>query len=287
MTAIDELLARALLMDEPRARPDLVPHQAAGPVPRQHGTPASSGPDGRHRTSRTAASDLQTLCETVVTHTAADSLQDFITEQLPDPSGARVLGCVLQLTDAEDGARFWWQYAAGAGDEAASYCLYLHHLSLGETDAAAWWREQTRIGTDTDAAAETVALSGGAESIRLDSSTPTVLRVLGQLLNRTDRPRAEIVAAMVDYVPVAVALGYVDHPDFEIPLPGPDFAHHIARILDTASRAARARPTPQRPARRPLSRRQLRAGTAHRATNHAEHSCPGHLPEETARDGHR
>lgn len=54
-----------------------------------------------------------------------------------------VLACVLQLTDTDDGARFWWQYAVGAGQAAAAYCLYLHHLSLGEDDTAQWWHRRT------------------------------------------------------------------------------------------------------------------------------------------------
>jgi hypothetical protein len=104
-----------------------------------------------------------------VTLTAAASLQDFVTEQLPEPSGARVLGCILQLTDAEDGARFWWQYAAGAGDDAASYCLYLHHLSLGETELASWRSKQT--GIDTQPALEKVTLLGDSELARTGIST--------------------------------------------------------------------------------------------------------------------
>jgi hypothetical protein len=39
----------------------------------------------------------------------------------------------------------------------------------------------------------------------------------------------------VEYVPGAVAVGYLANPDFEIPLPGPDFADHIGIILAAAS----------------------------------------------------
>jgi hypothetical protein len=59
-----------------------------------------------------------------------------------------------------------------------------------------------------------------------------VLRVLAHLITRTDRPRrSEVVDAVVEYVPGAVAVGYLANPDFEIPLPGPDFADHIGIIL--------------------------------------------------------
>lgn len=42
------------------------------------------------------------------------------------------------------------------------------------------------------------------------------------------------------YVPGAVALGYVDNHDFELPLPGPDFAEHISILVATATATATA-----------------------------------------------
>ncbi|MFH9125735.1 hypothetical protein [Streptomyces globisporus] len=63
--------------------------------------------------------------------------------------GARVLGCILQLAESEESARFWWQYAAGAGDPAASSCLYLHHRALGEHAPARWWHDQTELLQNT------------------------------------------------------------------------------------------------------------------------------------------
>lgn len=239
MTAIHELLSRALLLEEPHVPRDVVPGQDTDLPTALDTDPLWSEPAalGRHRDSHAAANDLQALCETVVTLTAATSLQDFVTNQLPEPSGARVLGCILQLTDAEDGARFWWQYAAGAGDDAASYCLYLYHLSLGETDLAAWWSKQTSI--ETKPAPEKVTVLGDLElgrDLHFDLSTPTVLRVLAHLITRTDRPRrTEVVDAVMQYVPAAVTRGYLANPDFEIPLPGPDFADHIGIILAAAS----------------------------------------------------
>ncbi|NEW69870.1 hypothetical protein G4H13_05425, partial [Streptomyces rapamycinicus] len=111
-------------------------------------------------------------------------LADFITEQLPAPRAAWFLGCVLQLADAEDGARFWWQYAAGAGDDAAAYCLYLHHLALGDNHAAALWLEQTSLETQhytdtTNPAAD--------DTPDVDASIPTVLRILSHLTSAADR----------------------------------------------------------------------------------------------------
>jgi hypothetical protein len=276
MTAIEELLARALLLEDPVVPHDVVPCRdpAAGPAPRLHGTARTAAATGeRDRAGALAARDLRTLCETVLAHTTAESLRAFVTEHLPEPPGARVLGCILHLADAQDSARSWWQYAAGAGDDLASYCLYLQHLTLGDSEAAAWWREQTRMAA-VPAPPEPVAaqpLSSDvlpSEALTLtspptppptpapvpvvparhalfpsevfDASFPTVLRTLTHL-DRTALPRTEVVDAVMHYVPGAVALGYLDNPEFELPLPGPDFAEQIGVLLAaTAASAAGA-----------------------------------------------
>ncbi|GAA0466165.1 hypothetical protein [Streptomyces olivaceiscleroticus] len=137
MTRIDDMLSRALLVRERHMPRDTVPPTTTSPhtVP----TDARPLPD---RASSTAADDLRALCETLVTHTPSTAVTDFVTEQVPGPRSALVLACVLQLTGTDDGARFWWQYAAGAGETAAAYCLHLHHLALGDGDLAGWWFRQ-------------------------------------------------------------------------------------------------------------------------------------------------
>ncbi|MFB8267496.1 hypothetical protein ACFC96_12895 [Streptomyces sp. NPDC055955] len=77
-----------------------------------------------------------------VDHVQLAAVADFVTEQVPQPRSALVLACVLQLTDTSEGARFWWEYAA-VGGQPAAYCLYLHHLALGESETANWWHRQT------------------------------------------------------------------------------------------------------------------------------------------------
>ncbi|MFJ3720839.1 hypothetical protein [Streptomyces sp. NPDC090057] len=76
-------------------------------------------------------------------YSLAHEVAEFVTEQVPEPRSALVPACVLQLTDTDDGARSWWQYAAGAGQPAAAYCLSLHHLAVGEDAPASWWHQQT------------------------------------------------------------------------------------------------------------------------------------------------
>ncbi|MEU8672628.1 hypothetical protein AB0C71_37690 [Streptomyces anulatus] len=242
MTTIDELLLRSLLVANPRSPKDPYDelYGASGDLPGP-----SRKPDGPDPLSEAAAQDLSALCEALVSSAPASALSGFVTEQLPGPDGARVLGCILQLSDSEDGARSWWQYASGAGDRAASYCLYLHHLSLGESDAAAWWYRQTeseRAAAPAPSGEERVA-EGQVETWNVpeavhnvDTSTPTVLRVFRQLIRRAERHRSEVVDALMQYLPTAVAVGYVhDEPDVDLPLPGPHFAEQIGILVAAAS----------------------------------------------------
>jgi hypothetical protein len=244
---IDEFLARALLRDHPRTRPDVVPvprHESAAaggddqlpwPVPHETGIRYGAHHDVTH--------DLNALCETVVTHTAVPSLQKFLTDRLPEPCGALVMGCILQLKD-DDGSRLWWQYAAGAGDDVATYCLYLHHLALGEADAAWWWREQMHTDPQPPQpeppADQVLTLPDGSELPPTDTSVATVLRVLRRLLNRPDispRPRTEAVDAVMSFIPQDVAIGYLDNTDadLDLPLPGPYFAERLTCLLAAAA----------------------------------------------------
>ncbi|MGW3569609.1 DUF6207 family protein [Streptomyces sp. NPDC000941] len=233
MTAIDHLLARALLVKDPQVPADTVPYEDTA-------YPAFTW-DSCDRDLRddTAARNLQAICEVAITHSTftPSQLADFITEQLPAPRAAWALGCVLQLADAEDGARFWWQYAAGAGDDAAAYCLYLHHLALGDSHAAALWLEQTSL--ETQHYADTTNLAGDDEP-DVDASIPTVLRILSHLTPAADRKPTKATAAVMDYVAAAVAAGYARNPGYEIPLPGPHFAAHIETILRATSSVARS-----------------------------------------------
>lgn len=260
---ITEFLARARLVATPYTQEDIDAAEArimarlaaAIPLP---GTPALPAPAPEEPTEHQAAQDLQTLCETVLTRdTALRALDTFLTPQLPEPPGARVLGCILQLAESEEDARFWWQYAAGAGDPAASYCLYLHHLALGEHGEARWWYEQTTqiqgAPPSTDDFSEPELTPDDFTKAELDlaprdarivsdalnavtstdaSLLPTVLRILNAL--KTDySPVPAMVGAVLDYVPAAV--GHVD--DFELPLPAPGFTDHI-RALTASSRPA-------------------------------------------------
>ncbi|GAA3482922.1 hypothetical protein [Streptomyces yanii] len=60
-----------------------------------HSPPTSSVRDPAERSD--PPQPYSTLCEAVVARTGLQILDDFITPHLPEPPGARVLGCILQL----------------------------------------------------------------------------------------------------------------------------------------------------------------------------------------------
>ncbi|MFE7172586.1 hypothetical protein [Streptomyces sp. NPDC057616] len=234
MTRIDDILSRALLVRGHTVPRDIVP--AREPAPSRHGRPA----DAVSQASAGAAEDLRALCETLLTHTPATAVAEFVTDQVPAPRSALVLACVLQLTDTDDGARFWWQYAAGAGQAAAAYCLYLHHLALGEDDTAKWWHRQTDdVQPPPGPPAPEDDVSGDAwhpaEHRITNTSTSTILRILRHLAKYTARHRPAAVSALMGYVPTAVAAGYLRQPEIELPVPGPDFAKRISLLLAAAA----------------------------------------------------
>ncbi|AWT46668.1 MULTISPECIES: hypothetical protein [Streptomyces] len=251
MTSVDALLARARLHPGPDVPPDTVAYEdcayfdlTADPATAPAGEPA--GDD-------TAAEQLDRLCEVVVTAVAPGTLE-FLTDQLPEPPAAWLLGCALHLAGVADGARFWWQYAAGAGHSPAAYCLSLHHHARGEEHAAAFWYDQT--GLDEAAEADTFPVAGVCPSLsgfRFDASLPTVLRILSHLAAPGRRRLPHRADAVTNYVARAVAHGYRRHPGVEIPVPEPRFADRISFLLGTdppwARRMARVFHRPALPSR--------------------------------------
>ncbi|MFF4851896.1 IclR family transcriptional regulator C-terminal domain-containing protein [Streptomyces sp. NPDC001194] len=101
--------------------------------------------------SERARRDLKAVClATVCGATAEAQLAAFVGSGHTDLAGAVVFGCLLHLAGLRDGARFWWQFAAGSGrarTASAAYCLFLDHSRRGEHhDARFWARELGRRG---------------------------------------------------------------------------------------------------------------------------------------------
>ncbi|MFJ3214042.1 hypothetical protein [Streptomyces flaveolus] len=249
MSHIEVLLSRALLVRNRTVPREAAPAPATPAALAQPPAPAPAQ-DGPHNG---AAEDLRALCETLLTHTPPTAVADFLTDQVPEPRSALALACVLQLSDTDEGARFWWQYAAGAGQAAAAYCLYLHHLAQGEGDAADWWHHQadddsSQPGSPApDTETDTVSCAGRwhpANHSITSTSTATILRVLRHLSQNTARPRSAAVRRLMAYIPDAVAAGYLREPETELPLPGAGFAQRVqALIKAAASRPETGEPT--------------------------------------------
>lgn len=235
----DRLLHGALSLDD-EIRDGIRHHGEA--APERPGDPAGDAAREEHRPRLATAAGwraeserhMRMLCRTVVEREGAiDHMAAFLGRRVPHPVGARVLGCVLQLAGREDGARFWWQFAAGAGDAAAAYCLYLHHLALGEAWEAELWHRQAVPGEaacdDPDAEGEgegAGAGDDGAGEAGYHCGPGVVLRVLTLLRGTGGDDLTDRAAAVLRYVPEAVH--YVD--EFELPLPDADFAERIEEL---------------------------------------------------------
>ncbi|MET9800194.1 hypothetical protein [Streptomyces sp. NPDC006368] len=105
--------------------------------------PATTPGTGRLPTAlhERAAHDLRALCRGIIhDDDAARRIARFDTVR--DPGGALAFACLLVLADREEGAQFWWQFAAGAGNATSALCLYLLHLRRGELRDAHYWATQ-------------------------------------------------------------------------------------------------------------------------------------------------
>ncbi|GHE25364.1 hypothetical protein GCM10017778_02210 [Streptomyces vinaceus] len=101
--------------------------------------------------SERARRDLKAVCLAAVCAPKAEAqLAAFAESGHTDLAGAVVFGCLLHLAGLREGARFWWQFAAGSGrarTASAGYCLFLDHSRRGEHhDARFWARELGRRG---------------------------------------------------------------------------------------------------------------------------------------------
>lgn len=226
---IDHLLAKARLRPAPYTQREIdaaeerIAARLTGQTPTHptptcpHTTPTAAA---TRCTRQTAARHLHTLCETVATHTGTPArLTDLLTRRIPQPTGAAVLGCLLHLAGRQDAARFWWQYAAGAEEPTALYCLYLHHHALGESTEANRWYHQadfTPLPTDEHTAEHELARA---------------LRILHALKRDQTLPRR--ISALIGYVPDAVDI--IDD-DFGIPVLQDGFADRIDALTTTAGR---------------------------------------------------
>ncbi|MFB7503611.1 hypothetical protein [Streptomyces broussonetiae] len=232
-TDIDALLARARLRRRPEVPADTVPYEDSA-YPGYAEDVADVA--GARPADPAAIHDLRTLCDSLLGALAPGTLH-FLTDQLPEPECAWLLGCALLVAGIDEGARFWWQYAGGAGHAPSAYCLSLHHRARGETHAAAFWYDQTGLETVT-AEHDTIPVIGLRPPVdcTFDASVPTVLRVLSRLTSPGARRRPRRAEVITSYVAHAVTRGYARHPGVEIPVPGPCFADRVSSLLTETAR---------------------------------------------------
>ncbi|MER6366621.1 hypothetical protein [Kitasatospora sp. NPDC001527] len=145
---IADRLAARRAMPSPAAPPG-----GSAPVPAVTATSASSAAAGPRvpvgMLIDDAARDLKALSKGVIHEPGAGmSVNGLVTRW--EPHGGLVFGCLFDLTGRPYHAQWWWQFAAGAGESLAAYCLYLHHVRAGELrDAEHWFHQATRLGEDT------------------------------------------------------------------------------------------------------------------------------------------
>ncbi|MFE9679731.1 hypothetical protein ACFYO5_37435 [Streptomyces sp. NPDC006259] len=271
MTAIDHLLARARLHPQPDVPDDTVPYEDT-PYPADLPTPQPSPSPNPHQ--QAAARHLTTLCETAITTVTEESLT-FLTDQMPDLHSAWLLGCALHIAGIPEGARFWWQYAAGDNHAPACYSLSLYHQSSGEQHAADFYRQQAhRVTTATDTDTLTVVGTCPPQTISFDASLPTVLHTLHRLYaGPGTRPRRRHrIDALTNYVADTVTRHYTRHPGVEIPVPEPRFAERVAWLL-TATLPWTRRTRPSRPSGPGLPARETRHSSYSQSLT-TTRSCP-------------
>nr|WSX75761.1 hypothetical protein OH826_19030 [Streptomyces sp. NBC_00899] len=219
--AAASLVSGALVFDDATA-PDLWRDSA-----RQPGMWEADCSDTETRDRIDAADDLRHMCTIVISQTDAlhtmsafvrgSTVSDEDPSRILEPDGARVLACVLHLAGREDSARFWWQFAAGADDGLAKFCLFLHHLALGEIHEANLWHDQVpSAGREMWAR----AVQDGR-----DQKTAAAANCLQAIARHKPVPRA--AQAVVVYVKDAV--DFVDD-DVDLPLPADGFAQRIEEM---------------------------------------------------------
>lgn len=206
--AADRIVTGAITFD------DATHHLYRRPTPRSSAHPGPADPDDCiHR----AGTDLLGLCHLVISQPdALSAMSTFIGDRILEPAGARVLACVLHLAGREGSARFWWQYAAGADDVAASYCLYLHHMALGETEEAVWWQDQVDPVRGRELGSE------DPDRYAFALGWTTCLQIVARHKEFTDATNAALA-----YVRSAVR--FVDD-DIDLPLPDAGFAQRMEEI---------------------------------------------------------
>ncbi|MFF4182402.1 hypothetical protein ACFYZ9_04365 [Streptomyces sp. NPDC001691] len=180
---------------------------------------AGCGPTALHER---AARDLRTLSQSIIhDDDAAQRIARFDTVR--DPGGALAFACLLVLADREEGAQFWWQFAAGAGNATSALCLYLLHLRRGELRDAQYWARQL-----AELEREPCQYMPVPHEVVAGTQVPMAVTVHYELPRARHAVRETAVKGAVEDLDI----GQLD--DFgPIPQPGPDLAGQWADLVSS------------------------------------------------------
>ncbi|UUU37492.1 hypothetical protein JIW86_00210 [Streptomyces sp. NBC_00162] len=164
-----------------------------------------------------------------------------------DDHDVLVFACLLHLL-GHDGARFWWQLAAGADSDTAVYCLFLEHSRHAEYDDAALWAERLDLDAFTP-------LRRWGPFIRAHTEhalPPTLLTYIKDqehpLLGPVPRPSAPLADVLCELVEPPPAPAYLRERRRPLPppeAPSPQASQPFsARVPWLAARRSPRRPTP-------------------------------------------
>ncbi|WP_052509074.1 hypothetical protein [Kitasatospora griseola] len=177
---------------------------------------------------RQARHELAMLCSLILANpAAAGSLAKLVDSEVERPDGALVLGVLLNLADYEEGARFWWEFAAGGGSHLAASCLWFLHQSRGEPKDANFWRLQAESLAQLPQPAW--QLSSPDRPLVPHSVRAEILALCKQGMSPRLPPR---LAAVLKSLPVEDDNG--DWP--EIPHWSPDVVHHLRAATEDTPR---------------------------------------------------
>ncbi|WP_053914072.1 glycoprotein [Streptomyces sp. SCSIO 75703] len=181
----------------------LADSSAAGPA-----RPPSPYPTAHEQ----AAHDLDLAVTLIVDSPQAHvSLARLVDHERIEPEGALVFAALLRLAGYGDQAQFWFEFAAGAGNRTAAFCLYLLHQGRAEHRAAAFWRTQAH--TAAAPAEPPVPVRGRQPPLLPESVRRELISRCWEGRRPTLPPR---VAAVIHGLPVDCAdedFGEIPRPD--------------------------------------------------------------------------
>ncbi|MGW2952829.1 hypothetical protein [Streptomyces eurythermus] len=157
---------------------------------------AQPAPRGHHPTRMDGAEEsLKALSSRLLRSSRAAQHLAGIADDPVDIDGALHFACLLNLARKPEGALWWWQYAAGAGNATAAYCLHLFHLRRGELrDADHWMRQALDLDYDPD----------------FDSMLPRTRP------GQPPAPQPHVLREAVERLKVDEACGEFHHPDQQL-----------------------------------------------------------------------